>query len=440
MALPGEPRRFCAQCNTIQEAAPSDRYCFACAAELPDTEVGQLLIDDDTEFVVLRRLGRGGMGAVFEARDRDGMAVALKLIDILDPAAGARRDVRDLMREPRLLNKASHPRVVKIWDWGKTKDGRYLFLSLELLSGEELRAHLRRGPLPCRRALQIIDEVLDALSHAHRMKLAHGDLKPENIFLTRGGVKLLDFGTASMRSAFGGSLRSTQSGQAAGTPLYMTHGQVRALVERGGPIEDPFQTDVFQCGAVFYEMLTGGLPWTEEATRGLLGGGGERGRADTEAGGAAGMGQGRDQLMRLAYLAGDPPRPSAHPLLRERSAALRQLLDDLLGLEGSDAPRDAQALRDRVRALPEWRGRRRQVMWLAGAAAALLLAMGLAWAGARPAGAEILRMQPDRFGSSWAAPPWNRIPKAPPEKAIKKKPSKGRSKEERGKDGPYSSP
>jgi tetratricopeptide (TPR) repeat protein len=193
-------------------------------------------------FELVRELGRGGFGRVFEARDPElRRPVALKLIrpgprGAPDPEAAAL-----LQREAEAVAQLQHPNIVTLHDVGVCAAGP--FLVLELLRGESLAERLRRGPLPVREALAAAVGVCRALAHAHRAGVLHRDLKPGNVFLVEGGpVKVLDFGLAR---AFG------RSGPArAGTPGYM------APEQREGRAEDE-RTDVFALGLLLHEALGG---------------------------------------------------------------------------------------------------------------------------------------------------------------------------------------
>ncbi len=196
-------------------------------------------------FDLLRELGRGGFGVVYEARDRElGRIVALKAIRPGPrPLAEARRQW--LRREAEAAAQLSHPNIVTLHDVGTSERGPYLVL--EMLHGETLLERLTRGALPQAEAVAVAIEVARALAHAHAQGVLHRDLKPSNVFLTEdGGVKVLDFGLAHF---FG-----TSGMRGGGTPGYMAPEQWR------GDPEDP-RTDVFGLGVLLFEMLTGRLPY-----------------------------------------------------------------------------------------------------------------------------------------------------------------------------------
>jgi serine/threonine protein kinase len=206
---------------------------------LPDT-VGH--------YRVLRKLGEGGMGVVYAARDsRLERDVALKMIRAAsgDPNARAR-----LWREARAAARVSHPNVCQLFDVGEV-DGE-LFLAMELLDGEPLATRVASGAVPVREALAIAIGILGALESLHRQGIVHRDLKPSNVFLTAHGIKLLDFGLARWtdpdQTAADPGL--TQTGMVLGTPRYMAPEQWQGAV--AGPA-----ADLFAVGAILFEMLAG---------------------------------------------------------------------------------------------------------------------------------------------------------------------------------------
>jgi hypothetical protein len=196
------------------------------------------------------------MGEVHRALDtRLDRVVAIKALsqDLADDPRGRER----FEREARLVSRLTHPHICTLHDVGSVNvDGRDVsFLVMELLEGETLADRLRRGPLPIGEAIRAALEILDALAAAHAIGIVHRDLKPANIMLTRGGVKLLDFGLARLHDpAPGAAAHSdeplTVPGLVFGTVPYMAPEQIR------GGVADA-RTDLFAFGSVFYEMLTG---------------------------------------------------------------------------------------------------------------------------------------------------------------------------------------
>jgi serine/threonine protein kinase/Tfp pilus assembly protein PilF len=192
-------------------------------------------------FEVLRELGRGGFGVVFEARDRElGRLVAVKVVR---PRRGV--DPSMLRAEAEAAAQLHHPNIVTVHDLGS--EGGEGWLVLELLRGETLEDRLRRGPLPSGEALRVATEIARGLAHAHHSGVVHRDLKPSNVFVCDdGAVKILDFGLSRV---FGSG-----SGPEGGTPAYMAPEQWRREVEDE-------RADVFALGVMLHEMITGQRPF-----------------------------------------------------------------------------------------------------------------------------------------------------------------------------------
>jgi serine/threonine protein kinase len=204
-------------------------------------------------FRVTGKLGEGGMGVVYEATDdRLGRAIALKVIrrDAVNDSIARER----FWREARVGSRVNHPHICQIYEVGEAD--HELFMAMERLDGESLATRLDRGALPLADAIRIGLEVLGALEALHACGIIHRDLKPSNIFLTRHGVKLLDFGLARpFVESDAETVRSlTQPGSIVGTPKYMAPEQFQEGVSDA-------RTDVFATGAVLYEMLSGHAPF-----------------------------------------------------------------------------------------------------------------------------------------------------------------------------------
>src|SRR6187551_2618369 len=199
------------------------------------------------------RIGEGGMGIVYRARhvliDR---VVAVKLIR---PDLRGETHLRAwMLREARAANRVDHAHIIDIHDIGETDDGE-LYLVMEYLVGTPLSNELARGPLQLARAVDVLEQMGAALSRAHDLGVVHRDLKSDNILLTaRGGrkdfVKILDFGLAALAH----DPRLAPKGAVFGTPEYMSPEQARG--EQAGP-----QSDLYALGVLFFEMLTGQLPF-----------------------------------------------------------------------------------------------------------------------------------------------------------------------------------
>jgi serine/threonine protein kinase/tetratricopeptide (TPR) repeat protein len=200
-------------------------------------------------FTIERKLGEGGMGVVYAARDdRLQRTVALKTLSALTNNPTARQR---LWREARAAASVNHPNVCQIYEIGE-EDGD-LFIAMELLEGEVLADRLRRGPLSAVDTVPIGLDVLAALSALHARGIVHRDLKPSNVFMTAHGVKLLDFGLArpQLEVALAATIDDlTGNGMVMGTPRYMSPEQVT-----GKPVDA--RTDLFATGAILFEMLAG---------------------------------------------------------------------------------------------------------------------------------------------------------------------------------------
>jgi serine/threonine-protein kinase len=193
------------------------------------------------------------MGIVYRARhvliDR---VVAVKLIR---PDLRGETHLRAwMLREARAANRVDHAHIIDIHDIGETDDGE-LYLVMEYLIGTPLSADLARGPMPLNRSVDILEQMGAALARAHDLGVVHRDLKSDNILLThRGGrkdfVKILDFGLAALAH----DPRLAPKGAVFGTPEYMSPEQARG--EQAGP-----QSDLYALGVLFFEMLTGQLPF-----------------------------------------------------------------------------------------------------------------------------------------------------------------------------------
>jgi predicted Ser/Thr protein kinase len=203
------------------------------------------------QLEVLSFLGKGGMGAVYKARqpglDR---VVALK---ILPPqTAGGPGFVERFNREARALAKLSHPNIVTVYEFGQANGLPYFVM--EFVDGLNLRELEQAGKLRPREALQLVPQICEALQFAHDEGIVHRDIKPENILVDKKGrVKIADFGIAKIVGS-GRDVSITETKGAVGTPHYMAPEQLEK------PTSVDHRADIFSLGVVFYEMLTGELP------------------------------------------------------------------------------------------------------------------------------------------------------------------------------------
>jgi eukaryotic-like serine/threonine-protein kinase len=220
-------------------------------------------------FEIVERLGAGGMGEVYRARDtRLDRTVALKIVR---PSHTRQREWIDrFMREARAISRVNHPHICSLYDIGE-HDGE-AFLVMEYISGETLADRILRGSMDLDEAIKYGVQIADALAAAHRAGVVHCDLKPSNIMLTREGVKLLDFGLARLRETDPDvetiantttDLGLSADGRLVGSLPYMSPEQVE------GKRADA-RSDLFALGAVLYEMVIGEQPFRATSKAGLL--------------------------------------------------------------------------------------------------------------------------------------------------------------------------
>ena len=200
-------------------------------------------------YAITHKLGEGGMGVVYAARDeRLERPVALKMISSRAYDETARRR---FWREARTAASVNHPNVCQIYEIGE--DQGNLFIAMELLDGESLHHRLQHGPLEVARAVALGLDMLAALGALHARGIIHRDLKPSNVFLTPHGIKLLDFGLARPEAerAVDTQTALTGSGIVLGTPRYMAPEQIV-----GGDVVDA-RSDLFAVGTILFETLAG---------------------------------------------------------------------------------------------------------------------------------------------------------------------------------------
>jgi tetratricopeptide (TPR) repeat protein/tRNA A-37 threonylcarbamoyl transferase component Bud32 len=199
-------------------------------------------------YDVVEKLGGGGMGVVYRARDTKlGRHVALKF---LPPQWAHDEEAKQrFIREAQAASATDHRNVCTIHDIGETGDG-HLFIVMALYEGPTLKQRLHAGPLEIDDALDIATQVAEGLAKAHGSGVVHRDVKPGNLILTEDAVKIVDFGLAT----FSAALQLTIEGSTLGTAAYMSPEQSRG--EEVGPA-----TDVWAVGVILYEMLTGHPPF-----------------------------------------------------------------------------------------------------------------------------------------------------------------------------------
>lgn len=202
------------------------------------------------KYQLVRQLGRGGMGVVYEAWDtllNRQVAIKLKSKSVGDAA----QDVERFLRESRALARLQHPHVVAAYEADIVEE-QYL-IALELMSGGSLQASLQQGPLPWREATEVIAQACSGLEAAHQAGIIHRDIKPSNLLRSSDGtVKLSDFGLARPHEPSGTTL--TGSGSVLGTPQYMSPEQCRS--ERADE-----RSDLYSLGATYFALLVGRPPY-----------------------------------------------------------------------------------------------------------------------------------------------------------------------------------
>lgn len=217
--------------------------------------IGELL---DNRYRVLRGIGGGGMGEVYlvENVERE-RREALK---ILRPHAMAQAQfIARFRREARAMNRLSHPNIVTVYDFGQLPDDRF-YLAMEHADGKDISDVLdKRERLPAARVMRVLDQLADAIDHAHERGVIHRDLKPDNmILIQRYGqtdvLKVMDFGIAKIIAADYEETSPTSHGLRCGTPPYMAP-------EQFGDVADDPRIDIYALGCIGYELLTGFPPF-----------------------------------------------------------------------------------------------------------------------------------------------------------------------------------
>jgi uncharacterized RDD family membrane protein YckC len=254
----GEAPRFCGYCgqslSTQGPEAPTLGYQSVPATATYGTDSGNLAAPEMPQVVggysLVRRLGGGGMGTVYEAEDRTtGRRVALKLI--APQFAASREAVGRFRQEGRLASAISHPRCVFVV--AADEDAGRPYIVMELMPGNTLEDLIRgAGPLPPEQAILKTLDVIEGLQEAHRLGVIHRDVKPSNCFLDKdGSVKIGDFGLSKSLIS---DQQLTKTGSFLGTPLYSSPEQIRSEAVNE-------QTDVYSVAATLYYLLTGRAPF-----------------------------------------------------------------------------------------------------------------------------------------------------------------------------------
>ncbi len=239
--------KACPQCK--QRYPHESSFCFVDGATLealPDPRLGTTIAG---RFVLEQILGEGGMATVYRARH--------KLVDrpcavkILHGEVTREPTVKERFRREAIhAQRLAHPNIIEVYDHGETEEGT-AYLVMELLEGQSLAHVIAGGRMPVARVLQLGIQMVRALGRAHDFEVIHRDLKPENVFVQPGDrIKLLDFGIARSTA----DSRLTSVGEIFGTPEYMAP-------EQGTSTEAGTAADIYSMGVIFFEMLSGALPF-----------------------------------------------------------------------------------------------------------------------------------------------------------------------------------
>jgi len=250
--------------SLLEQAQGTESFLEAPAVELAAKE---LVIDSLPgltshpaaigRYRIVRLLGQGGMGTVYEAEQEDpGRIVALKVIQfgLVTPD-----HLRRFRQESQALARLQHPGIAQIYESGiaETSFGTVPYFAMEFIRGLPLRQYAEAHQLDTRKKLALMVKICDAVHHAHKRGLIHRDLKPGNILVDETGQpKILDFGVARVTDSDAQITRQTDFGQIVGTLAYMSPEQVL-----GDPLEVDTRSDVYALGVILYELLSGRLPY-----------------------------------------------------------------------------------------------------------------------------------------------------------------------------------
>ena len=256
------------KCPSCQTENPSDsKYCRECATPL--TSVGMPAVTRTLEtpkdkltrgtlfadrYEIIEQLGTGGMGRVYRAIDKKlNEEVAIKFLK--KEIASDRKTIERFANELKLARRIIHKNIARMYElmeYGETS-----FITMEFVPGENLKSFIKRiGKLPEGKAVAIAKQVCEGLGEAHHLGVTHRDLKPQNIMIdTEGNARVMDFGIARSMETKG----QTEAGMIIGTPEYMSPEQAEGK-------EADARSDIYSLGVVFYEMLTGQVPFTGDSS------------------------------------------------------------------------------------------------------------------------------------------------------------------------------
>ena len=255
--------KYCPICDRSYDdrfvACELDGATLRVSGPKQDALVGAIL---KGRYRVLKKLGEGGMGAVYLADQFSiNRKVALKILH-----ANYARDeafVRRFRQEARLAASFSHHNVITVYDFDQSNDGR-LYIVMEYIDGRTLNAVIKDNPINLKRALGLGIQIAEGLAAAHQAGIIHRDIKPENIMVVGDGenVKLMDFGIARLTDS-AATTRLTRPGMIMGTPAYMAPEQIEGT-------ETSERTDIYAFGIILYELLTSLVPFNASTTHAVL--------------------------------------------------------------------------------------------------------------------------------------------------------------------------
>ena len=201
-------------------------------------------------YEIIKKLGKGGMGVVYQAHDPQiDRPVALKVLR--EDRVVSEDFVLRFFKEAKFIGRLSHPNIVTVYDVGR--DHGTIYIAMEYLQGQPFNEVIRSGKLSVEKIIDIALQVANALGYAHKKGIVHRDIKPSNIILTdEGNVKLTDFGIA--RAEDSNAAQQTQAGVILGTPFYMSPEQVMGKRVDG-------RSDLFSLGVILYELIVGRKPF-----------------------------------------------------------------------------------------------------------------------------------------------------------------------------------
>ena len=221
---------------------------------MSDPFVGKVI---DGRYEIQARIGEGGMGVVYKARQTSiDRVIAIKVLNA--QVATDQTWVQRFYNEARACARLQHPNTIRMFDFGQAPDGR-LYMTMEFLDGIALREAISKGPMNPQRVVKVLIQCCASLAEAHAIGIIHRDIKPDNVFLLNMAgvpdfVKLLDFSVAKLIE---GDRMKTQAGVVFGTPQYMSPEQGRGL-----PLDA--RSDLYALGILAFEMLTGSVPFHDE--------------------------------------------------------------------------------------------------------------------------------------------------------------------------------